>query len=156
MKISRLKTALFALAVALAAFAQVAIAAEPSKEDAIALVKKAVAAYKTDGKAKLIADVNTKNGSYHRGELYVLLYDRAGTNVAHPINPKLIGKNSVDVPDVDGKLFRKEMVDHVAAGKSGFWVDYKYKNPVSGAIEPKTAYYEVAGDVIVAAGIYKH
>jgi signal transduction histidine kinase len=153
-KLSRRRTLFLGVALSVVALSHTALAADATRADAIAIVKKAVAAYQSDGKAKLIADVNTKNGPYHRGDLYVILYDRKGTNVAHPINPKLIGRATVDVPDVDGKLFRKEMVDHAAAGKSGFWVDYRYTHPVTGKVEPKTAYYEVVGDVIVAAGIY--
>lgn len=129
-------------------------AAEPTKDEAVALVKKAAAAYKAAGKDKLLAEVNTENGPYHKGELYVFVYDLQGAIVAHPVNPKLVGKNTYDVPDVDGKFYRKEIIDNARAGKSG-WVDYKYKNPASGKVEHKLAYYEPVGEIVAVAGIYK-
>ena len=80
--------------------------------------------------------------------------DLAYTILAHPVNPRLIGQYIVDVPDVDGKLYRKEMVK-IAKTKGRGWVDYKYKNPVSGAVEPKTSYLSRTGDMIIVCGIYK-
>lgn len=129
-------------------------AAEPTRDDAVALVKKAAAAYKAAGKDKLLAEVGTENGPYHKGELYVFAYDLSGVIVAHPVNPKLVGKNTYEVPDVDGKFYRKEIIDNARAGKSG-WVDYKYKNPASGKVEHKVAYYEPVGEIVAVAGIYK-
>ena len=60
----------------------------------------------------------------------------------------------LDLPDVDGKMFRQERVD-IAKGKGEGWVDYKYKNPQSGKVEDKTLYVFKQGDVILSAGIYK-
>lgn len=127
---------------------------EPTKQDAVAIVEKAVALSKASGKAKALEAVNTTNGDFHKGELYVLAYDFSGTIVAHPVNAKLVGKNMFDVPDTDGKYFRRDIVE-LAKTKKGGWVDYKYKNPTSGKIEAKTTYVLPAGDVIFAAGIYK-
>ena len=47
--------------------------------------------------------------------------------IAHPVNPKLVGLNNLDAPDVDGKLWRKEAVEKVRK-KGSAVVDYKYKN----------------------------
>jgi signal transduction histidine kinase len=74
--------------------------------------------------------------------------------VAHPKNAKLVGKNLLEVPDVDGKLFRKEIVE-LAKSKGSGWVDYKYKNPETGKIEDKTTYVLKVGDIILCCGIYK-
>ena len=60
----------------------------------------------------------------------------------------------MDVPDVDGKLYRKEMVT-LAKTKGRGWVDYKYRNPVSGKVEPKTSYLAKTGDMIIICGIYR-
>lgn len=151
-RFARHAAAVLGLATVLAAAP--AAAADVSKDDAVALVKKATAAYKSAGKDKLLAEVNSENGPYHKGELYVFVYDLAGAIVAHPVNPKLIGKNTYEVPDVDGKFYRKEIIDNARAGKSG-WVDYKYKNPASGKVEHKLAYYEPVGEIVAVAGIYK-
>jgi signal transduction histidine kinase len=74
--------------------------------------------------------------------------------LAHPVNPTLIGKDLIDVPDTNGKMYRREMVQ-LAASKGKGWYDYTYKNPVSGKIEPKTTYMVKVDDVVLEAGIYK-
>jgi cytochrome c len=141
-------TWLFAMLFAVSAFAGL------TKDDATGLVKKATAAYKANGKEKLVADVNTAKGAFDKGELYVFLYDLTGTLVAHPQKPESIGKNNYQVPDDEGKMFRKEIIDNAKQGKSG-WVDYKSKNPTTGKLETKSAYYEPVGDLVAVAGIYK-
>jgi len=84
----------------------------------------------------------------------VFAYDMEGVMVAHPKNSKLVGKNLLEVPDVDGKLFRKEIVE-LAKSKGSGWVDYKYKNPQTGKTEAKTTYLKKVGDLILCCGIYK-
>ena len=103
------------------AFAPVAAA---SQKDAKALVEKAAAFLKANGKDAAIKEISKAKGQFDKGELYVFAYDMSATIVAHPKNPKLIGKNLMDVPDTDGKLFRKEIVETAKTKGSG-WVDYK-------------------------------
>ncbi len=148
------RRSLLTLAV-LAGTCKLGLAAEPTKQDAIDLVTKAGAYLKANGKAKLVEALNKTNGDFHKGELYVMAYDLTGTMVAHPVNAKLIGRNMVDVPDPDGKFFRKDIVE-TAKGKGTGWVDYKYKNPTNNKVEAKTTYVQAAGDLILAAGIYKN
>jgi signal transduction histidine kinase len=131
-----------------------ATAAKYTRDDAMKMVENATAFFHANGKDKLIAEVNVRDGRFHQGELYVYVTDLAYTILAHPVNPKLIGQYIVDVPDVDGKLYRKEMVE-IARTKGRGWVDYKYKNPVSGKVEPKTSYLSKTGDMIIICGIYK-
>jgi cytochrome c len=133
---------------------QAALAGGFSKDDAQGMVKKAAESFKAGGKEKLVAAVNTPKGPYDKGELYVFLYDMSGTTIAHPSKPDLVGKNNYQVPDEDGKLYRKEIVDNAKQGKSG-WVEYKTKNPTTGKLENKIAYYEPVGDLIAVAGIFK-
>ena len=73
----------------------------------------------------------------------------ARTSVA----PKMINKNLMEIKDVDGKAFIKERVE-MAKKKSPFWQDYKFTNPVSGKIEPKTMYCIPEEDLIVCGGVY--
>ncbi len=128
---------------------------QPTQQDAIDLVNKANAYYKAHGKAKLLEAVGTPKGEFHKGELYVFVYDQTATILAHPVNPKLVGKNTFDVPDTDGKFYRKDIVQ-LAKTKGSGWVDYKYKNPESAKVESKTSYILAVGDIILVAGIYKN
>jgi signal transduction histidine kinase len=84
----------------------------------------------------------------------VFAYDMQGVMLAHPKNAELIGKNLLDVPDSDGKLFRKEIV-HKARSKGWGWVDYKYLNPETKEMEFKTTYCRAVADLIVCCGTYE-
>ena len=61
----------------------------------------------------------------------------------------MVGKNLIDLKDVDGKAFVKERVD-LAQSKGTFWQDYKFTNPVSKKIEPKQMYCEKLDDAVRA------
>ncbi|MBL8025989.1 MAG: cache domain-containing protein [Fibrobacteres bacterium] len=124
------------------------------KDDAVILVKNAVSYYKKYGKEKTLETLTTAKNEFVNGELYVFVYDTAGVMKAHPVNKKLIGKCLVDIPDVDGKLFRKEIVNLAKSKKPG-WVDYKYKNPATNKIEDKTTYVMMAGELIFCCGAYR-
>ncbi len=123
------------------------------KEDAQKMVNDAAAAIAKD-KAATLSEIGNPKGRFIKGEIYVFAYDLAGTMVAHPINPKLVGKPLLDIPDAAGKMFRKEIIDGVKASGSAT-VDYKYKNPQTGAIEDKVTYCKKADDLAVCAGYYK-
>jgi cytochrome c len=124
-----------------------------SPEQAVALVKKAVAFYKANGLEKALDEFSNPKGQFKEGEVYIFAYDLTGTMLAHP-NPALIGHNLTDVPDADGKLFRKEFVTTANTKGSG-WVDYKYQNPKTKAMELKSTYVEKIEDLIICCGIFK-
>lgn len=118
------------------------------------MVEKAAAYYQANGKEKALKEFNNPKGQFVKGELYVFVYDMGGTIIAHPVNQKLVGVNSLETPDVDGKMWRKEGMDLVKKSGAG-WVDYKYKNPQSGKIEQKTSYLKKTGDIVLGCGAYK-
>lgn len=128
-------------------------AASPA-DQAKAMVEEAVAFFNVNGKEKVLTEINNPKGKWVKGELYVFAYDLNGVVVAHPINPKLIGKNLIDVPDAAGKTFRKDIAE-VAKTKGTGWVDYKYKNPSTNKIEDKSTFLKKAGDMIICCGTYK-
>jgi signal transduction histidine kinase len=128
--------------------------ASGSQADAKVLVEKAVTFLKSNGKEKALTEFSKSKGTFDKGDLYVFAYDMNATIVAHPKNAKLIGKNLLEVPDTDGKLFRKEIVE-VAKNKGSGWVDYKYMNPETKKVENKTTYVLRVEDTIVCCGAYK-
>lgn len=127
-------------------------AAEP-RDEAVKLVQSAAAFYKANGLEKALDEISNPKGQFNKGELYVFVYDTSATMMAHP-NAKLIGQNMLDLPDADGKKFRKEIVETAAKNGKG-WTDYKYKNPKTAEVENKTTYFEKADDLIFCCGIYK-
>jgi cytochrome c len=131
-----------------------AMAAEPTEKDAISMVEKGAAFMKANSQAEMIKRINAKDADYVQGPLYLTMRDNKGVILANPVNPAMIGKDLVDVPDADGKLFRREILE-LAKSKGKGWVDYKFKNPASGKVEDKTTYIYRVGEVTLEAGIYK-
>lgn len=74
--------------------------------------------------------------------------------LAHGANEKMIGKNLIDLRDVDGKEFVKERVE-MARSKGTFWQDYKFTNPTTNKIELKSMNCEKLDNAAVCVGTYK-
>jgi cytochrome c len=149
-----MKLLLTACAVVLASAALPVLAGNASKEDALAMVKKGVTFLKANGADKTWAAFNDKKGGFTDRDLYLVAYSMEGKCLAHGANEKMIGRDLLDMTDIDGKYYVK---DRVALGKSkpgGFWQDYKFTNPVSKKIEPKTMYCEKVGETLVCGGVY--
>jgi signal transduction histidine kinase len=66
----------------------------------------------------------------------------------------LVGNNLIDMLDIDGKPYIKERID-LAKSKGTFWQDYKFTNPTTKKIEPKSMYCEKVDELVACAGIYK-
>ena len=142
-------------ALCLAIAATPALANGPTEKDAIAMVERGVALVKAKGKDEMMKKINAKDAEYVQGELYIDMRDlKTGIVLAHPYNPSIVGKDLTDVPDANGKKYRREIIE-LAAAKGKGWVDYQYKNPTTGKIEPKTTYILRVDDVVLEAGIYK-
>ena len=151
-----MKAVKFVAAIALvAAFALPAMGAEyATKDEAVAMVNKAVAFFKKEGAEKAYAEFDKKPGPFTDRDLYVLVYGTNGHVLAHGSNIKLVGKDMNEAQDVDGKYYVKDRLA-LAAKQKTFWQDYKFTNPVTKKIEPKQAYCEVVGDAIICSGVYK-
>ena len=126
-----------------------------SADEATAMVKQGVAFLKANGKDKGYAAISSKAGPFNDRDLYLVVYGLDGMVHAHGANEKMIGKNLIDLKDVDGKPFVRERVE-MGKAKASFWQDYKFTNPVSKKIEPKSMYCERLDDTVVCGGIYKN
>lgn len=148
-------TLLLALAAALAtplALAQT----KATAAEATAMVKKGVTAIKAAGKdpSKLYTEVTAKDAKWVDRDLYLVVYGMDGSVKAHGANAKLVGNNLMDMLDIDGKPYIKERIE-LAKSKGSFWQDYKFTNPTTKKIEPKSMYCEKVDDMVACAGIYK-
>ena len=132
-----------------------ALAIEPTEKDAIAMAERGAALIKAKGKGEMMKRINAKDPDFVQGQLYIDLRDvKTGIVLAHPYNPSIVGKDLTDVPDANGKKYRREIIE-LAVAKGKGWVDYQYKNPATGKIEPKTTYILLVDGVVLEAGIYK-
>ncbi|NLL11916.1 MAG: cache type 2 domain-containing protein [Fibrobacter sp.] len=137
----------FVLSVAVSVYASEA-------QKAVDLVKKAAEYMSVYGKENFMNELKKKNGRFCKGELYVFAYNTTGVMIAHPKNHKLIGVNLIDVPDIEGKMYRREMIK-IAKNNGSGWVDYKYKNPEKKQVEFIAAYVHQSGDLVLCCGIHK-
>jgi cytochrome c len=124
------------------------------KDEAVAMVKKAVAFIREQGPDKAYPEITNKAGKFIDRDLYVVVYQLDGKVLAHGSNEKFVGKDMSDAQDVDGKLYVRERVE-LAGKQASFWQDYKFVNPVSKKVEPKQMYCEKLDNTAVCAGIYK-
>ena|SRR5664279_544146 len=125
-----------------------------TKDEAVAMVKKAVAFIGQQGAEKAYAEISNKAGQFTDRDLYVVVYGLDGKVLAHGANAKLVGKDMLDAQDVDGTYYVKDRLA-LAAKKADFWQEYKFANPVTKKVEPKEMYCHPLGDTAVCSGVYK-
>jgi len=150
MPLIRLSFALVTAAVCHAA----AAGEHASKDEAVAMVKKGVAFWKSNGDEKTFAAITDKQGPFHDRDLYLVVYALDGTVRAHGANEKMVGRNLIDLKDVDGKAFVQERVE-LAQKQNSFWQDYKFTDPLTKKIEPKQMYCERVGENVLCGGVYR-
>ena len=148
---------LFALASAAALSCSALVAhADAKPDDATAMVKKGVAFIKASGKDKGYAEISSKTSQFKKEDLYLVVYGLDGTVHAHGANEKMIGKNLIDLKDIDGKLFVKERVETGPRARAAFWQDYKFTNPESTRrSSPRPCTARSWKTTVVCGGIYK-
>jgi cytochrome c len=124
-----------------------------TKAEAEAMVKKGVAYIKSHGGDKAYEEISKKGSMFTDRDLYLVVYGLDGFVHAHGGNQKMIGKNLIDIKDIDGKAFVRERVE-LAKSKGSFWQEYKFVNPETKQIEPKIMYCERLEQTAVCGGIY--
>lgn len=146
--------ALALLAVAWAAYHPALSAGDyATKDEAVALVHKAIARVNDVGMDKAKAEFMDHSGAFVDRDLYLVIVDKDGVRVVHGQNPKLVGKTYYDAIDVNGKEYGKEVM-HIGAGPGKGWISFMFKDPISGKVLPKENYVEKSGDYIYLAGVY--
>ena len=130
---------------------------KPTEEQAVAFVKKGVEFYKKNGKEKALAAFSDPNGEFVKGELYFFVYGANGDGIvlAHGQNQKMIGKQLLDMKDIDGVYLIREANKIAVSPEGKGWVSYKWPNSVTKALEAKKSYIERVGDIWIGCGIYK-
>jgi signal transduction histidine kinase len=127
-----------------------------TKEEATAMVEKAVALIKSAG-ADAAAKEFMTDAKWKSKDLYISMYrikDQKCVVVAHGINEKLVGKDITDLKDADDKFFIR---DAIGLAAKGGWVDYKWPDPATKKVNPKSSFIKgVPGtEYAVLVGIYK-
>jgi|tagenome__1003787_1003787.scaffolds.fasta_scaffold20950465_2 cytochrome c len=120
-------------------------------DEAKAMAVRAAEFLRTAGQEKAFAAFNANDSQFHDRDLYVFAWTTDGMCVAHGANPVLIGRNLLNLKDIEGKPIGNEFV----AVSDASWISYKWQNPQTKGIEHKTSYVVRVDNFIVGVGAYK-
>jgi cytochrome c len=135
------------------ALAGVLSAADRGTEgQAKALVAKAIASYEANGRAAF-SKMTAPSTDFTQGNLYVFVIGPDHRTVAHGADATQVGKDVLALRDVSGKHYGKELFDK--ATPQGAWVDYVYKDPVTGKVAPKKSWVVRHEGYVFGCGVYK-
>ena len=125
-----------------------------SADEAKALALKAAAMFEAQGD-KAIDAFNADKASYVDRDLYITVIDHLGVvRASSGPSAALIGKNSWDAEDPDGKKFVQEFWTVTAGADKEGWLTYKYIDPMTKKIAQKRTFVRRVGDVVITCGSY--
>lgn len=125
-----------------------------TRAEAEAMVKKAVAYVKANGRAKAAEEFTTGSGFKDR-DLYISYYEMTGKVVGHGANAKLVGKDLIGLKDPDGKLFIQNITEVAKTQGKGWSDSYKFRDPLTDKMAEKVIYVERLDDTWIGVGVYK-
>lgn len=120
-----------------------------------AFVAKAMTHIKDVGQAQAFADFSQPDGNFVAGELYIFCQAPDGVILAHGANPALVGRNFSNVIDPDGVPANRE-INRVGFTYGEGWVHFKWPNPVTKKVQPKSAWIVKVNDEAVCGAGYYH
>lgn len=109
---------------------------KPSPDQVKTLLDKAVALVQTSG-IDTARETFNKEGEFRFGEIYCTVLDFNGVYLAFPPRPDAVGKSVLNVKDADGHLLVQDMI-RVAKDPGEGWIEYRWLNPTTNKIQPKT------------------
>jgi signal transduction histidine kinase len=126
----------------------------------VALVEEAAGLVERDGE-RAFQQFAVKGSKWLNGDIYFFAYLVDGTCVFHPLTPELVGKNVLDLRDLNGKPIIQSIVDigkKPGADASG-WVFYLWENQIQLTPMWKSTYVRkvVAPDgktYVIGSGLY--
>lgn len=124
--------------------------ADATPDEAKAMAEKAAQYVKDKGVEAATAEFNKAESEFIKDDLYVFAIDKDGVFLAHPIKPALVGKNMIDMKDVEGTPLIKNFTEVQGEG----WSEYKWPHPVSKEIKPKKSYIINVDGYILGVGAY--
>ena len=122
-------------------------------QDVVSMVAKAIKLVEAIGPIAAFRQFMTPGGGYLKGDLYVFVLDEHGTIFANGASPQSIGNNVRKIHDKDGNYFIESILEQAATHGSG-WVNYRWINPCTGTLSPKSVYFEKTGKFTICVGLY--
>ena len=121
-----------------------------------AMVAKAVALFDKAGmKAAFDRFTNRPGREFRHLDLYIFVVkaEEGARIVAHGVDRSLIGKNATTLVDPGGLNIGRAFLEKATA--KGTWVDYGWKDPLTGKVVPKSSWVVLHKGYIFGCGIYK-
>jgi hypothetical protein len=150
-RLARIATVLLLAALPVSALGQTGA----TKDEAVAMVKRAVAFIASEGPAAAYPEISNPQGRFVDRDLYIVVYGLDGMVLAHGADAKRVGTNQINDTDPDGKAFVKERIE-LAAAQPSFWQSCKFMNPVTHEVAPKEMYCERLEQTVVCGGVYAY
>jgi methyl-accepting chemotaxis protein len=124
-----------------------------SPQEAIELVRRAVAHVKQVGRSQAIDDFHRQDTGFIDRDLYVFACDKAGRVMACGAKPEIIGQSANAMPGL-GEVFVTRAWHCAQSG--GGWISYEYVDPLSQQVLPKESYVLDSGcGFFIGCGIYR-
>jgi cytochrome c len=114
-------------------------------EQAMAMLKQAVAHYNTVGRTQALADFNGRVAPFFDRDLYVACIDSSLKISANGGFPNLVGSSTEPLSRARWDSASTTKVDSL---------NYAYTDPATNKTEPKTLYYEKVGSDVCGVGAY--
>ncbi len=151
--ISKLRYLMVAFVLVGVSIAPNAHAADSTPDQAKAMAEKAAQYVRDHGPEAAAAEFNktAEDGSeFVVNDLYVFAIDTEGVFLSHPIKPALVGKNMINLKDVEKTPLIKNFTEIDGEG----WSPYKWPHPVTKTIMPKKSYIINVDGFILGVGAY--
>jgi cytochrome c len=151
-----LKRPLFGILMMAVAFPAVAAEKKDARgtpAEAKAMLTKAVAYYKANGRAKALAEFNRNRPPFSDRDLYVFCIGPDKKLVADGGYREFVNQSADQLKDADGKPIGGAVWD-TAMKKGEGELHYNWLNPVTKLIEPKVSYFAKVGQDACGVGSY--
>jgi len=126
-----------------------------SREQAKALLDRAVAYMQKEGAQKAFSAFSGRNAGFAQDDLYVFAIDMDGTFHATGNNPEaIVGLNVRETRDAAGNPLFQDMIA-VARNKGEGVVEYVWRNPVNNRVENKQSFVRRVDNYILGVGYYR-
>jgi methyl-accepting chemotaxis protein len=122
-------------------------------EEAVALVRKAVALRRSSPREQFLGRITDKAAGFHDRDMYVFVLDEAGRYLAFGGNPSKVGTRVQDIPGIAGDQLVHDIVTQAQQGPG--WVEYDITNPATGVVQTKMSFVSQVDDWYVGCGVYK-
>ncbi len=122
-------------------------------DEAVALVQRALTLRQRVSGEAFLRTLTDPNQPYYDRDMYVFVLEASGVYLAFGGNPQRVGTRVQDVPGIAGDALVRDIVAQGDRGPG--WVEYDFRNPVSGQVQAKMSYVQRINEGYLGCGVYK-